>query len=124
MLCLVARTITASHSDRRHLRSYYGTIAIGTPPVAYNVIIDSGSADLFLVSSGCTSSACSGIQAFDSSASSSFTSTSQAFDITYGSGTASGTLGKDVVQMAGFQVNSQTFGTSLTLYSCPPRRPD
>lgn len=118
---MVARTIIASHPDRGYLRSYYGTIAVGTPPVAFNVILDSGSADLFLIGSGCTSSTCSGIQAFDSSASSSFTSTGQAFAITYGSGTASGTLGKDVVQMAGFQVSSQTFGASLPVYSCPFR---
>jgi cathepsin D len=101
------------HSDRDYSRSYYGSIAIGTPPVAYNVIVDSGSADLFLVGSGCTSQACSGIPSFDSSKSSSFSSSGQAFSITYGSGEASGTLGKDVVQMAGFQVSQQTFGMSF-----------
>jgi cathepsin D len=95
------------------LPSYYGSIAIGTPPVAYNVILDTGSADLFLVGSSCTTAACNGIQPFQSSSSSSFTSTSQPFSIAYGSGQASGTLAKDVVQMAGFQVNSQTFGMSL-----------
>jgi len=88
---------------------YYGSIAVGTPPVAYQVILDTGSADLFLVSSGCVSSSCSGIPAFDSSSSSTFTSTTQPFSITYGSGSASGTLVKDVVQMAGFEVSSQVF---------------
>ena len=32
------------------------------------------------------------------------------FSISYGSGAARGTLGKDVVQMAGFEVSSQVFG--------------
>ncbi len=96
-----------------YLCSYYGSIAVGTPPVAYNVILDTGSADLFLVSSECVSSTCTGIPAFQSSSSSTFTSTTQPFSITYGSGNASGTLAKDVVQMAGFVVSSQVFGMSL-----------
>ncbi|KAH9987135.1 aspartic peptidase A1 [Russula compacta] len=89
--------------------SYYGSIAIGTPPVAYNVILDTGSADLWVVGSGCVTG-CNGLQAFDSSSSSTFSNASKAFSVTYGSGQVSGELGKDVVQMAGFEVNNQVFG--------------
>lgn len=78
--------------------------------MAYDVVLDTGSADLFLVSSSCASQACSGLQTYSGSASSTFSSTNQAFSITYGSGAASGVLAKDVVQMAGFQVSQQTFG--------------
>lgn len=91
--------------------SYIGSIAIGTPATAYDVILDTGSADLWLASSSCTSG-CEQITTFDTSTSSSFTNLSTPFEITYGSGEASGTLGSDVVQMAGFQVQSQTFGTA------------
>ena len=84
--------------------------------MAYDVILDTGSADLFLVSSSCTSSACSGLQTFSGSSSSTFNSTNQPFSITYGSGSASGVLVKDVVQMAGFQVSQQTFGMCLSTH--------
>jgi cathepsin D len=88
---------------------YYGSIAIGTPPVAYDVILDSGSADLWLVDSQC-SEGCNGLQAYASSSSSTFTNDSKPFSVTYGSGQASGILGQDVVQLAGFEVQNQVFG--------------
>ncbi|KAJ3861067.1 aspartic peptidase domain-containing protein [Lentinula novae-zelandiae] len=90
--------------------SFFGSVAIGTPPVAYDVILDTGSADLWLASSTCTESACEGIATFDSSSSSSFQNKSTEFSITYGSGDAAGTLGEDIVQMAGFSVSNQVFG--------------
>jgi len=90
--------------------SYYGSIAIGTPPVAYNVILDTGSADLWVADSSCTQN-CQGIQTFDTSTSSTYTNLTEAFSIQYGSGSASGTLATDVVQMAGFQVKQQVFAT-------------
>ncbi|EIM86445.1 aspartic peptidase A1 [Stereum hirsutum FP-91666 SS1] len=88
--------------------SYIGSIAIGTPAVAYDVILDTGSADLWLAGSTC-STGCSQIQTFDTSSSSTFNNLSTSFSITYGSGAAAGALGSDVVQMAGFEVSSQTF---------------
>jgi hypothetical protein len=90
--------------------SYYGSIAIGTPPVAYDVILDTGSADLWVADSSCTSN-CQGIQTFDTSTSSSYNNLTEAFSIKYGSGAASGTLATDIVQMAGFQIDKQVFAT-------------
>lgn len=83
--------------------------------MAYDVILDTGSADMFLVSSSCTTQTCSGLQTYSGSSSSTFNSTTQPFSITYGSGTASGVLASDVVQMAGFQVSQQTFGISFSI---------
>ncbi|KAI0050942.1 acid protease [Auriscalpium vulgare] len=96
--------------------SYYGSLAVGTPPVAYSVILDTGSSDLWLAGSSCTSG-CDGITTFASTSSSSFQNKTQAFSITYGSGKASGVLGQDVVQMAGFEVNNQIFGVCDTVSS-------
>ncbi|KAH9039286.1 acid protease [Lactarius pseudohatsudake] len=90
--------------------SYYGSIAIGTPPVAYNVILDTGSADLWVADNSCSAN-CQGIQTFDASTSSTYTNLTQPFSIQYGSGSASGTLATDVVQMAGFQVAKQVLAT-------------
>jgi len=88
--------------------SYYGSIAIGTPQVSYNVILDTGSSDLWVADSNCLTG-CRSVPTFDSSASSSFQNTSKAFSITYGSGQAAGELGQDTIQMAGFSVPNQVF---------------
>ncbi|KAF7970959.1 hypothetical protein HWV62_22548 [Athelia sp. TMB] len=86
---------------------YYGSIAIGTPPVSYNVILDTGSSDLWIAAEDCA--ACGKVATFNPAASSSFTNTSTAFSIQYGSGAAAGSLGTDTVQMAGFEVAAQPF---------------
>ncbi|OBZ66794.1 Pepsin A [Grifola frondosa] len=90
--------------------SFYGSIAVGTPAMSFNVILDTGSADLWLASSSASGSVPSGISTFDNSSSSTFKDLNTTFSISYGSGAASGTLGQDTVQMAGFQVDSQVFG--------------
>ncbi|KAJ3746966.1 acid protease [Lentinula raphanica] len=90
--------------------SFFGSLAVGTPPVAYDVILDTGSADLWLASSDCADSACDGVPTFKASDSSTFQNKSTEFSITYGSGAAAGSLGEDVVQMAGFSVSNQIFG--------------
>ncbi|KAH8111057.1 acid protease [Phellopilus nigrolimitatus] len=87
--------------------TYYGSLAIGTPPVAFNVILDTGSSDLWIADQSCTT--CGGVPAFDSSASSSFKNLTTPFSITYGSGAAQGALAQDTIQMAGFSVSKQTF---------------
>lgn len=95
--------------------SFFGSVAVGTPAVAYDVILDTGSADLWLASSSCTDSACQRLATFDPSSSSTFESSSTAFSITYGSGDAAGTLGQDIVQMAGFSVQNQVFAVCDTV---------
>jgi cathepsin D len=112
--------------------SFFGSLAIGTPPMPFNVILDTGSAyvayfrppctfidsrhhsDLWIADSSC-SEGCSNTSAtFDRAASSSFTNSSTQFSIQYGSGQAAGTLGQDIVQMAGFAIPNQIFGQSVT----------
>ncbi|CUA78135.1 Cathepsin D [Rhizoctonia solani] len=88
--------------------SYYGSIAVGTPPVAFNVILDTGSSDLWLASSTCYTG-CQKVPTFDAANSTTFKNLTTAFSIRYGSGQAAGELGSDTVQMAGFQVTGQTF---------------
>lgn len=89
--------------------SYFGTVAIGTPSVSFNVILDTGSADLWVADQACTTG-CSKVQLFNDLSSSTFHNLSQPFGIQYGSGAAAGTLGQDIVQMAGFSVPNQIFG--------------
>jgi len=67
------------------------------------------SRDLWVAGSLCKTG-CGSAPTFDTSGSSSFKNESTKFGITYGSGQAVGSLGSDVVQMAGFSVNNQIFG--------------
>ncbi|KAH9479681.1 Aspartic protease [Psilocybe cubensis] len=88
--------------------SYFGSLAIGTPPTPFNVILDTGSADLWVADSDCITG-CTNVPTFSPSSSSTFQNTSTPFAITYGSGQAAGSLGTDTVQMAGFAVARQVF---------------
>lgn len=78
-------------------------------PQQFNVILDTGSSDLWLAGAQCTSCP-SGTPEFDTSKSSSFTSTgNQEVTIQYGSGAVTGTLAQDSVSMGAFSVSQQTF---------------
>ncbi|KZT07400.1 aspartic peptidase A1 [Laetiporus sulphureus 93-53] len=88
--------------------SYYASLAIGTPPVSYNVILDTGSADLWVAGTAAATQVDNGISTFNTSGSSSLRYINETFSITYGSGSAEGELWADEVQFAGFKAN-QTF---------------
>ena len=61
---------------------FYGSVSVGTPSVAYNVILDTGSADLLLATSPCTG--CESTTTLYTPADSSTSETSStAFTITY-----------------------------------------
>ena len=121
---------------------YYGVIALGSPPRelalqsswlglsqanvstdTFNVILDTGSSDLWLAGSECTShSGCEDqVPLYDSTISASVqlknvstpTEGSQpaGFNVSYGSGEASGRLVSDTVEMAGYSVTNQTFAS-------------
>jgi len=71
------------------------------------------SSDLWIADSTCADN-CNEIDTFNPSQSSSFINSTTPFAIKYGSGSAQGFLGKDVVQLGGFSVSNQVFGKSLT----------
>ncbi|KAJ7097598.1 aspartic peptidase domain-containing protein [Mycena epipterygia] len=92
--------------------SYFSTIQIGTPPQSFNVILDTGSSDLFVLDSSCQE--CSGGgPLFDSSQSSSFSqqqsTNSRQTIISYGSGSVAGFIATDTVSMGTFTMSSQGF---------------
>ncbi|KAL5523428.1 hypothetical protein ACEPAG_7601 [Sanghuangporus baumii] len=87
--------------------SYFAPISVGTPPQEFNVILDTGSSDLWVASNQCL--ACpQDSPSFDSSQSSSLSSSQQSITISYGSGRVSGTVATDTVSMGGFTVSGQT----------------
>ncbi|KAF5346349.1 hypothetical protein D9758_011478 [Tetrapyrgos nigripes] len=75
-----------------------------------NVILDTGSSDLWVVSDSCQTCT-KGTPMFNTKSSSSLKTSSEGTTIRYGSGEVSGSLAADTVQMAGFTVPSQGFLT-------------
>lgn len=102
---------------------YFGQVSIGTPAQNFNIILDTGSSDFWVVDSACTSSQCTGVNQFDSSSSSSFQGSSDPFSIRYGSGAVQGVLATDTVSLAGYSVTSQTFAEVDTLAQNTLRAP-
>lgn len=87
---------------------YYGEITLGTPAQSFEVIFDTGSADLWVAGVGCDSS-CGRHAEYDSSKSSTYVANGTAFDIMYGSGPVSGYQSFDTLSMGGLVVQNQEF---------------
>ncbi|KEP52963.1 aspartic protease [Rhizoctonia solani 123E] len=87
-----------------------GTIRIGTPGQSFLIDFDTGSADLWIPSSSCTSSGCSPHNKYTTSRSSTSSRQSGSFSIGYGDGsTASGPIYSDTVTVGGLSATGQYF---------------
>ncbi|KAM5186160.1 pepsin F-like [Callospermophilus lateralis] len=93
--------------------SYVGIVSIGTPPQDFKVVLDTGSADLWVPSVYCRSGACSDHSSFDPLRSSTFLVSGQLFNLVYGSAAISGFLAYDTVRIGGLVDVAQAFGLSL-----------
>ncbi|XP_008820975.1 pepsin A-5-like [Nannospalax galili] len=92
---------------------YIGIISIGTPPQEFKVVLDTGSADLWVPSIYCTSPACAHHKVFNPLLSSTFLVSGRPVNVAYGSGQMSGFLAYDTVMIGGLTVVAQAFGLSL-----------
>jgi hypothetical protein len=89
---------------------YLGNITIGSSNQQFVVVLDTGSANLWVPDSTCAAS-CNGKAKFNSAQSTTYTRDGQAWSITYGTGSARGFLGVDTV----------AFGTMGTTQLIVPR---
>lgn len=87
---------------------YYGEISLGTPAQNFEVIFDTGSANLWVAGSDCDSS-CGSHPEYDASKSSTYAANGTLFKIEYGSGACTGYLSKDTLTWAGMALPSQGF---------------
>ncbi|KAL8404537.1 hypothetical protein RB594_009404 [Gaeumannomyces avenae] len=88
---------------------YYSEITVGTPPQSFKVVLDTGSSNLWVPSQSCGSIACYLHSKYDSSASSTYKKNGTEFEITYGSGSLSGFVSNDVMQIGDIKIKNQDF---------------
>uniref|UniRef100_A0A8I5T0S0 Peptidase A1 domain-containing protein n=1 Tax=Pongo abelii TaxID=9601 RepID=A0A8I5T0S0_PONAB len=105
--------------DEQPLENYLDVILrhyrIGTPAQDFTVIFDTGSSNLWVPSVYCSSLACvTNHNLFNPEDSSTYQSTSETVSIAYGTGSMTGILGYDTVQVGGISDTNQIFGLSET----------
>jgi len=80
---------------------YYGDITLGTPPQVFSVVFDTGSANLWVPSARCKgfNLACFLHRRYSSAHSSSYVRDGTPFRIKYGSGSMTGFISRDTLQL-------------------------
>eukprot|EP00668_Euglena_longa_P011830 GGOE01014250.1.p1 GENE.GGOE01014250.1~~GGOE01014250.1.p1 ORF type:complete len:497 (+),score=106.41 GGOE01014250.1:50-1540(+) len=87
---------------------YYGLVEIGTPPKAFEMLFDTGSSNMWVLSKECDGCGAQHVH-YDHSASSTYKKDGAGFLIRYGTGAATGFLSSDDVHVAGITVRDVTF---------------
>ncbi|KAG2751850.1 acid protease [Suillus brevipes Sb2] len=109
-----ANTAAIPITDEDNDSSYSGVVSIGTPPQNFNLVLDTGSSDLWVATTSCTSCG-SDVPEFHTSKSSTYKATSSVMGIDYGSGSVQGTVAQDSVTFGSFEMSQEFLAvTSVT----------
>lgn len=93
---------------------YFSEMKIGTPPQTFKVILDTGSSNLWVPSQKCGSIACYLHTKYDSSSSETYKANGTSFEIRYGSGSLSGFVSQDVVEIGDLKIKHQDFAEATS----------
>ncbi|KAI8362647.1 rhizopuspepsin II [Blakeslea trispora] len=92
---------------------YYGVVGIGTPEQKFRLDFDTGSSDLWVASTLCSS--CTRQNRYNPNQSSTYKADGRSWSISYGDGsTANGILGTDTVDLGGLKIQGQTIELART----------
>ncbi|PNW84254.1 hypothetical protein CHLRE_04g226850v5 [Chlamydomonas reinhardtii] len=94
---------------------YYGEIGLGTPPQLFNVIFDTGSANLWVPSSKCAlfNIACRLHRKYNAAKSKTYKANGTEFAIEYGTGSLDGYISQDVLTWGGLTIKDQGFAEAI-----------
>ncbi|KAJ7023469.1 acid protease [Mycena alexandri] len=107
-----------SLTDEEDDEEWAGTISVGTPAQKFLIDFDTGSSDLWIPSSSCTSSTCSSKSKYKATSSSTGVKKTGTFSIEYGDGsTVSGPVYTETVTVAKIVAKKQYFSPVTTLSS-------
>ena len=112
-------------TDSYHVM-YTSTIAIGTPQQSFNVILDTGSSCLWVVSSkSALASRIDFLHYYNSVESATYAPDGEVWEIQYGVGQCRGFLSNDSIRIGDMAVHNQTFGeaTALSANFLNPNQP-
>jgi saccharopepsin len=90
--------------------SDFSTIALGTPPQEFKVVLDTGSSNLWVPGAQCGSIACYLHTKYNAEDSSTYKKNGSEFAIRYGSGSVKGYISQDTMQIGDLIVKKQDFG--------------
>lgn len=102
ILSFPRRMTNRSNSD-------FSTIALGTPAQEFKVILDTGSSNLWVPGSECSSIACYLHSSYNADDSSSYKKNGSEFAIRYGTGSVKGYISQDILQVGDLMVKKQDF---------------
>ncbi|KAL4399598.1 aspartic proteinase precursor [Malassezia pachydermatis] len=93
---------------------YFADIELGSPPQTFKVILDTGSANLWVPSQSCTSIACFLHKKYDSSLSTTYKANGSTFEIQYGSGSMEGFVSQDNLKIGDLSIQGQDFAEATS----------
>ncbi|PGH07887.1 hypothetical protein GX51_01597 [Blastomyces parvus] len=95
--------------------SYFSIMQFGSERQPMWMLMDTGAANTWLISSNCTLEPCKIHNTFGSEDSKSLSISDIPFDVTYGTGKVSGVLVNDSISFAGFDLANVNFGSVLDM---------
>lgn len=84
--------------------SYFSTVKFGSSGRELRMLIDTGAADTWVMSSDCTAKPCTVHNTFDKDDSTTLVETGTKFNVTYGTGSVAGTVVNDTISFAGITI--------------------